>query len=226
MDISSPIVKAFENHPPGLCGAGDPAAAVRNVDVLEQRISVLTLGAVLSTSPLGTERWEVLAALKDHWLLDPTQAAYRTSAQLLAEMQRVHMGGPQYIARVWWQICRGVQGRFKGSWRGLLSANNDDASALLAYFQKSKATFPVLSGEVILVRWLDLIHRIGGVPLRGWENLSVPLPPGLKEAAGKFGIAGDEVHPLTASALETWSAACRGFSGEACGFAGCPSKRE
>lgn len=209
-----------------MCGVCDPAAGVRNVEVLEQRLNVLTLGAVLSTSPLRAERWQTLAALHDHWLLDPSQAAYRTSAEILTEMQRVGMGGPQYIARVWWQICRGVQGRFKGSWHDLLSANSDDAATLLAYFQNSKATFPVLSGEVILVRWLDLIHRIGGIPLRGWDVLSVPLPPGLKEAAGKFDIPGDEVHPLTASALETWSAACRGLGGDACGFAECPSKRE
>lgn len=222
MTLISSLIEAFSKDAQGLCGINDPVKPVQSVEALEQRISILTLGAVLSTNPLGAERWAALVALHDHWLLDPTQAAYRTSQQILAEMQQQHIGGPQYIARVWWQVCRGVQGRFKGSWRDLLKFNTDDAAILFKYFRQSQATFPVLAGEVICVRWLDLVHRIGGVPLKGWDALSVRLAPGRIPAARRFGIVEDEVHPLTASALETWSVSCRGLSGEACNLEECP----
>lgn len=222
MTLISSLIEAFSNHPQGLCGINDPAKPVQSVEALEQRISILTLGAVLSTKPLSAERWAALAALHDHWLLDPTQAAYRTSQQFLAEMTQQHIGGPQYIARVWWQICRGVQGRFKGSWRDLLKFNTDDSAILCRYFRQSQATFPVLAGEVTCVSWLDLVHRIGGVPLRGWDTLRVRLAPSLIPAARRFGILEDEVHPLAANALATWSISCRGVSGEACSLGECP----
>ncbi len=224
MPLSSALVQAFINHPLGLCGQHDPAKSVAGVDPIEHRLNILTFGAVLDAKHLNPERWSALAGLHDHWLFDPTQAAYQSSAQILTSMQQLHIAGPKHIARVWWQVCRGVQGRFKGSWRGLLKANDDNARTLLNYLQQSQTTFPVLSGPVISARWLDLVHRAGGVPLAGWDALSVPLPPHQEEAARKFGIAEDMVHPVVSSALEVWSGACQGSPAGSCGLAECPGK--
>ena len=141
-------------------------------------------------------------------------------------MQEKHISGPPHIARVWWQVCRGVQGRFKGSWRDLLKANDDNAQTLQSYLQNSKATFPVLSGPVISARWLDLVHRIGGVELKGWETLTVTLPPDQKKTARLFGILADEVHPLVSSAVHAWTVSCREQSEEFCGLTGCPQKHK
>ncbi|HEX2997769.1 MAG TPA: hypothetical protein VHP14_23300 [Anaerolineales bacterium] len=225
MTLSSPLVQAFNDHPLGLCGQHDPAMPVRSVEALEQRLSILTLGVVLDLNHLSQERWSALTAIHDHWLLDPSQVAYRSSAQVLTGMQEARLAGPQYIARVWWQLCRGVQGRFKGSWRALLKANDDDAQALQSYLQKSKATFPVLSGPVISARWLDLIHRIGGVALQNWESLKTPLSSQQRRNARLFGITETEVHPLLASALNTWQTSCKKLSVEFCGLSNCPGKR-
>lgn len=225
MTLSSPLVQTFNDHPLGLCGQHDPAMPVRSVETLEQRLSIMTLGVVLDLNHLSQERWSALAAIHDHWLLDPPQAAYRSSAQVLTGMQEARLAGPQYIARVWWQLCRGVQGRFKGSWRDLLQANDNDARTLQIYLQKSKATFPVLSGPVISARWLDLVHRIGGVTLQDWESLRTPLSSQQRRTALLFGITGDEVHPLLSSALNTWQTSCRNLSDEFCGLANCPGKR-
>lgn len=224
MSLSSPLVQAFTGHPLGLCGKHDPAKSVESVEALEQRLNILTFGAVLDTRHLSRECWSSLAGLHNHWLLDPAQAAYRTSAQILVCMQQLHIASPKHIARVWWQICRGVQGRFKGSWRGLLKANDDHALALQNYLKQSQTTFPVLAGPVISARWLDLVHRISGVPLQGWDALTVPLPTQQMEAARKFGIAGDAVHPLVSSALEVWSDSCQGGQAGSCGLAECPGK--
>ena len=224
MTLSSPLVQAFSSHPSGLCGQHDPAKAVEIVTVLEQRISILTFGVVADTKHLNRERWSALAALHDHWLFDPAQAAYKSSQEILTAMQQQRIAAPQYIARVWWQICRGVQGRFKGSWRDLLKASADNAQTLQGYLQQSQTTFPVLSGPVISARWLDLIQRIGGVPLQGWDALTVTLPPEQVKTAQKFGITATEVHPLVSSALEAWPTACRSLPAESCGLADCPNR--
>lgn len=225
MDLSSPLVQAFDDHSLGLCGRQDPAKVVSSIETLEQRLNILAFGAVLDTNPLSPERWSALVAIHDHWLLDPFQVAYRSSPQVLAGMQETHISGPQYIARVWWQICRGVQGRYKGSWRDLLRANDDDVYALQSYLQKSQTTFPVLAGPVISARWLDLVHRIAGVPLQGWETLTVTLPSSQRKAARLFGILTDEVHPLLSSALNIWQASCRRLSEESCGLVNCPGRK-
>ena len=225
MTLSSPLVQAFNDHPLGLCGKHDPAKVVSSVEALEQRLNILAFGAVLDTNPLSPERWSALAMIHDHWLLDPSQVAYQSSKQVLAGMQEVHISGPQYIARVWWQICRGVQGRYKGAWRDLLRANDDDVHALLSYLRKSQTTFPVLAGPVISARWLDWVHRIGGVALQGWETLTVTLPSSQRETARLFGILMDEVHPLLSSALNTWQASCRNLSEESCGLTDCPRRK-
>jgi hypothetical protein len=224
MTLSSPLVRAFNDHPLGLCGQHDPAKSVLSVAFLERRLSILAFGAVLDTKHLSQERWSALVAIHDHWLLDPSQVAYRTSAEVLTAMREEHISGPQHIARVWWQICRGAQGRFKGSWRDLLGANNDNAHILLSYLQKNKATFPVLSGPVISARWLDLLHRIGGVELKSWETLTVALPPDQKKIARLFGILADEVHPLVSSALNAWPDSCQKRSKEFCGLVSCPRR--
>lgn len=224
MSSSSNLVQAYTNHPLGLCGRHDPAKSVESVEALEQRLSILTFGAVLDTSHLSRERWESLAGLHDHWLLDPTQAAYHSSAQILTCMQQLHIAGAKHTARVWWQICRGIQGRFKGSWRELLKANGDNAHDLQNYLLQSRTTFPVLAGPVISARWLDLVHRPGGVPLLEWDTLIVPLPAHQIEAARKFAIDGDAVHPVVSSALEVWIGSCQGSLSQACGLEECLCK--
>ena len=154
-----------------------------DIDGIEQRLNVLALGVILDTNFLSAERWSALKANSEHWLFDPSKVAYQSSPQVWAAMQELKISGPQHIARVWWQICRGVQGRFKGSWRDLIEANADNALTLQAYLQDNHTTFPVLAGPVISARWLDLVHRMGGVALQDWETLVVKLPAAQERAA-------------------------------------------
>lgn len=224
MNSASSLIQAYSEHPLGLCGKREPAQVVGGVAELERRLSILTLGVVLDINPLTQERWSGLLVLVEHWLLDPSYVAYRSSQQVGAAMQESGIPCPQHIPRVWWQICRGVQGRFKGSWRDLMAANQYDALALQAYLRKSKTTFPVLAGPVVSARWLDLVHRIGGVQLTGWESLSVPLSQNEVKNARLFGIEAHEVHPVLFSALREWPTACKKLSEESCGLMDCPGK--
>lgn len=220
-----PLVKALLQHPRGLCGQHDPAASAKGIENLNQRISVLTLGVVLDNNPISADRWTLLVSLHDHWLLDPSQAAFHSSAEIQSCMQQLHLSAPQYVARVWWQICRGIQGRFKGCWRDLVKANSDSAQILSQYLQASKATFPVLSGPVISVRWMDLVHRIGEVTLQGWDNLTVPLTAQQVKSANQFGLTEENVHPLVAVALDTWGTSCRSLELVSCGLEHCPARK-
>ena len=225
MTQSSSLVDAFTTHPLGLCGQHDPARVLADVEPLERRVNLLAFGAVVSTTPLSQQHWTSLTANRDSWLFDPSQVAYQPSPAVSVAIQNLNIGAPGFMGRVWWQICRGVQGRFKGSWRSLFQSNADDTQRLLGFFGQSKAAFPVLSGPVISPRWLDLVHRIGGIPLSGWESLTVPLAPGQSEAASAFGITGQEVHPLVSAALSTWSAACQSLLPDSCGFPSCPRRQ-
>ncbi|NOZ00031.1 MAG: hypothetical protein GXP40_12660 [Chloroflexi bacterium] len=223
MPLESALLEALERS--GLCGQGDPAQAVLAVVDVEQRLRVLTLGVVLHNNHLSADRWQALCALQDHWLLDATQVAYGASRQVLRAMQDVKLGAARHTARVWWQICRGIQGRFQGSLRDLLQANQDDALRVQAYLTASKTSFPVLSGPVMSARWLDLVHRLGGLPLENWERLGVALSGKQRKQARIFGVEGERVHPFVAAALHTWEFACREGTVDACGFPDCPKRR-
>jgi hypothetical protein len=224
MTLSSPLVHAFHVHPRGLCGHHEPARVVSTVKDLEHRLTILALGTILDINTLSHERWSRLASLAGHWLLNPSQVAYQSSQQVLITMQEMRILGGQHIPRVWWQICRGVQGRFKGSWRELIDINKDSAQMLQRYLQQSRATFPVLAGPVISARWLDLTHRIGGLNLHGWENLLIPLSKRQVKTAGLFGIGENAVHPLLFNALLVWTTACRKLPEEDCGLGVCPRR--
>ena len=224
MTLSSPLVQAFSDHTLGLCGQREPARVISHLEDIEQRLNLLALGVVVDTRHINAERWSTLAEAHDHWLFQPPQSAYKTSSQILAGMQQLRLAAPQHIARVWWQICRGVQGRTKGLWRDLFRSNDDDAQVVQKYLRNNQTTFPVLSGPVISARWLDLVHRIGGVSLKNWETLSVPLPKNQGKTAQLFGVATDEVHPLFSSALNAWEGSCQKLPAGSCGLAECPHR--
>lgn len=222
MSLSSPLVQAFNDHPLGLCGQREPALVIGQLEEVEQRLNLLAFGVVVDTKPISSERWSALAEVHHHWLFQPSHVAYKTSPQVLAGMQQLHLGAPQYIARVWWQICRGVQGRTKGSWRDLLIGNDDNAQLMQKYLHKNQTTFPVLSGPVISARWLNLVQRVCGVPLKKWETLRVPLPEKQRKTARLFGVTTDEVHPMFYSALNVWGSSCQKLPAGSCGLVECP----
>ena len=224
MDLRQQLVTAFTDHPLGLCDLVDPARDVSDVEDLERRLSILALGSVLDINPLPLVRWAALARLETHWLLDPGQVAYRSSQEVEETMKQRQLLGPRHIARVWWQISRGVQGRFQGSWSALIETNQGHARKLEDYLQRNRATFPVLAGPVISVRWLDLVHRIGGFKLQEWENLRLPLSERQKKSARLIGIEEDKVHPLTSAALHLWDRACQRYPRDSCGFEDCPRR--
>jgi hypothetical protein len=224
LELTSELLQAFSEHPLGLCGQHDPVQIVSSVDDLEQRLCILTLGSVLDISPLSSARWSRLAALAGHWLLEPSEVAYQTSQEVLAAMQESDTLGPEYIARVWWQLCRGVQGRYQGSWQTLITDHGNQARTLQRYLHQNKSTFPVLAGPVVSARWLDLVRRIGRLDIQGWESLSVPLPSKLKKMVHFFGIEEDDIHPLYSSALHTWDISCKKMSVKSCGFENCPRR--
>ena len=224
MGLASNLIHAYSEHPLGLCGHHEPARIVSSVEDVERCLTILTLGIVLDINPLTQERWSGLLTLAEHWLFDPSYVAYQSSQQVGAAMQETGISCSQHIPRVWWQICRGVQGRFKGSWRDLMGANDYDALVLQGYLRKSKTTFPMLAGPVISARWLDLAHRIGGVSLKGWENLLVPLSRQQAKTARLFSIEKNEVHPLLFSALWEWPAACKKLPESSCGLSDCSRK--
>lgn len=222
MTLSSSLVQAFCDHPAGLCGQHEPARIVNQIPAIETRLSLLAFGIVLDAAQANADRWSALAHVHEHWLFDPSQVAYKTSPQIQEGLQSLRLKIPKHIARVWWQISRGVQGRTKGSWLALFESNQKDALQLQNYLHDSQTTFPVLSGPVLSVRWLDLVHRVGGVELAGWESLRVPLTKELETEARFFGVSEKEVHPVFVCALQVWKQACQKGKDIACGLTDCP----
>lgn len=222
MLFSSPLVQAFCDHPNGLCGQHEPAQVIDQISSVEERLNLLAFGIAADAAQANSERWSALAEVHDHWLFNPSQAAYKTSPQIQEGLQQVGLKVPKHIARVWWQISRGVQGRTKGSWLALFEANQMDALEMQKYLRDSATTFPVLSGPVLSVRWLDLAHREGGVELKNWESLRAPLTNEFREEAKLFGITDEEIHPAFISALQVWKQACQKGKDISCGLTWCP----
>lgn len=222
MSLSSPLIQAYCDYPDGLCGQREPARVISQIASVEERLSLLAFCVVADAGQSDSDRWSSLATVHDYWLFNPPQAAYKTSPQIQEALQQLQLKVPKHIARVWWQISRGVQGRTKGSWLALLEANQMDALQLQNYLQKSKATFPVLSGPTLSIHWLDLVQRVGGMALTGWESLRVPLTNEYATEARLFEVADGEVHPVVVSALRVWKQACQKGKGVPCGLANCP----
>lgn len=219
------LLGALYHDPLGLCGHRDPVAKVAAVEDEEARLRVLALGSVLADSLAPSAGvWAQLAALHDHWLLDPSAVAYRPSPVVAEALAEAGIGGPRHAARVWWQICRGFQGRFRGSIRQMLRACGDDAVEAQMYLTESPTTFPVLSGPVVSAAWLDRVHRTGGVALDRWPLLVVELAAGDQAAAAEFGISSRLAHPQERWALRVWRAACQGSPPGACGLKACPRR--
>ncbi|MCB2178876.1 hypothetical protein KQH61_05630 [bacterium] len=214
------FLEAYTSHSLGFCGFTEPAALIGQIESQEARIRVLAFGAVLDLFLQG-KQWQNLERIAESPLLEPSWVAYQDSKEIAEQMRQMKLGGPQYNARVWWQICRGVQGRFQGSFSDLLAANEGDVRKIQAYLRKSKTTFPVISGDVVSGQWLDWCARIGGVDLYAWEDLRVKLPASLLPAAEKIGADQPMVHPQVYGALLAWEKHCAGLGEDFCGFAGC-----
>jgi hypothetical protein len=222
--LSSNFVQAFL-YPTGFCGSPDPFFQIQEIADLETRLHMLTMAAALNAFS-APNKITAMAAHQDHWLLRSSEAAYKKSQEVGAALVQLRLGGAKQDGRVWWQICRGIQGRFKGSIKSLLDANGYDTKNLQAYLQDSKTTFPVLSGPVISVRWLDLVSRWGDRPLAGWETLMIPFTEGLKEQGSFLDQSLSAIHPAAAAAIEHWSKSCRSGQVGNCGWAKCPNRAE
>lgn len=222
MPFSSPLIQTFCDHSDGLCGQHEPALVVGQLSSIEERLSLLAFGVAADAGQSDSARWSGLAKVHDHWLFDPSQAAYKTSPQIQEGLQQLGIKVPKHIARVWWQISRGVQGRAKGSWLALFDANQKDALHMQNYLRDSATTFPVLSGPVLSARWLDLVHRAGGVKLASWESLRAPLTDEFKTEARLFGVIEEEIHPAFISAIQVWKRACQ-RKAVPCGLTSCPN---
>ncbi|MEN8240297.1 MAG: hypothetical protein ABFS17_00100 [Chloroflexota bacterium] len=162
---------------------------------------------------------------QDHWLLCSTEVAYKQSKEVGSAINQLGIGGPKHNARVWWQVCRGIQGRFKGSITALIEENQFDANKIYEYLQSSKTTFPVLSGPVVSIRWIDMVSRSSQNPLKNWESLRMPQPGSLVQAAKDLGIYAKELHPAVVSALELWNEHCQAGKFSTCEWDGCPKKQ-
>ena len=202
-----------------LCGHEDPVQQVCDVKSIETRLRILTLGVLYDTFP-GTTPWNTLISIGDTPLLDPTHIAYSHSKEVGAMLKQAELGKPAHYGRVWWQICRGIQGRFKGRFTALLAAQDHHALSIQAYLTESSTTFPVLSGPSTSARWLDLIHRVAGIELQGWHALKVDLPEGLGKAARAFDHEQTNAHPVVWYALRAWVTYCQAHPD--CALATCP----
>lgn len=222
MSLSSPLVQTFCDHSDGLCGQHEPALIVRQISSVEERLNLLAFGIAADAAQTTSEGWSILADIHDHWIFSPAQAAYKTSPQIQEAIQQLGLKVPKHIARVWWQISRGVQGRAKGLWLSLFDANQKDALHMQNYLRDNATTFPVLSGPVLSARWLDLVHRAGSVELTGWESLRVPVTKEFHTEARLFGATEEEVHPVFINAMQAWKRACQ-RKAVPCGLTRCPN---
>lgn len=217
MDLTNTLWHSYLNDPAGLCGHSDPAWVLKQILDQESRLSVLAFSS-LNFSP------EYLKLLEKHqsWLFQPQITAYKRSQEVQQEINRLGLRVPKHIPRAWWQVSRGVQGRFQGSWTAFFHAQANDALAIQSYLQKSKATFPVLSGNVTSACWLDIVHRIGEIQLTNWQKLAVPLGAKEKISMRAWGSRAEKSHPSLRLALKHWQKSCQ--SSPSCGLADCPNR--
>lgn len=103
----------------------------------------------------------------------------------------------------WQRIGQALVMRANGSVQKLLKDHHQDAVQLLHMLQKSKTTFPLLSGPQTAPRWLHGLATAGGQTIANIERLSLPASPAGERALESLNIPPDHIPVQAFASLDT-----------------------
>ncbi|MBA3534788.1 MAG: hypothetical protein H0T73_22990 [Ardenticatenales bacterium] len=201
-------------HEQGLAGPSEHALMIpAGVEVgSNPHLLFLTLPRAISALQDEVELWEraalAWASAEAQWLFDPAQVAYAEWPTVETALRQWRLASRRQESRGWYEVARGLQGRFKGDIRAMVEAGGGRTSGLLAYLAKSPSTFPFLSGEETSRLWLEQLRRIGGLSIEEDEPLCLVPSQRAREAAASQRLdPGPEALPAHhVLALEVWAA--------------------
>jgi len=204
-DIQTSLVPAYETS--GLWGASPfadelPQDMARGSD---PHLAYLTLVFSISGGRDPEALWKAARQTyaDDPELFDPKYLAFARPQDLQPRLRHYALSKkPKSEATVWQRIGKALVMRAGGSVRTLLMDHDFDGEALLAMLQKSKTTFPVLSGEQTAPRWIYGLAHFGGQPISPTEILMVHASPGVARALDGLGGDSDLVPVVLFDALD------------------------
>ncbi|MGH2544051.1 MAG: hypothetical protein ACRDIB_14725 [Ardenticatenaceae bacterium] len=147
-----------------------------------------------------------------HWLFDTAQVAYADWRAVEKALAPHGLAEHRQDVRGWYEVARGLQGRFKGDVASLIAAGPKGqparTSAILAYLDASSTTFPFLSGDKTARLWLDQLRRIGGIEIIEDEPLRLAPSKEARDIAATHGLSlPSRALPIQQLlALEAWAA--------------------
>jgi hypothetical protein len=176
----------------------------------EPHLAYLTLAYTLSGGREPVSFWEAARQTfgDDSELFNPLFLAYAEPAALVERLKRVGLARKlPSEATVWQRIGQALVMRAKGSVPQLLAAHEFDAGQLMAMLSRSKTTFPVLSGPQTAPRWLYGLATAGEQPIRGADQLPVPVSAAMVRRLRRLNLAADSVPAPLFGPLTAWEAA-------------------
>lgn len=158
-----------------------------------------------------TELWEragrMFADEATRWVFDTERVSYGDWRDVGAALAAHGLGRRRQDVRGWYDLARGIQGRFKGAVNEMIDAAGNTVSGLVTYVDQHAATFPLLAGDVTARRWADQLRRRAGVTLDEDIALTEVLDDRVLARLSEAGIdTGPVVAVHHALAAEVWAA--------------------
>ncbi len=202
--VRTRLLAAYANQ--GLWGETDPAwplpeGMARGDD---HHLAYLTLVYGLSGGRDPEPLWQAarLTVAIDPELFDPQFLAYAKPADFADRLRGPGIARKKSDVTVWQRLGQALVMRAGGSVQQLLADQAFEAPRLLAMLQKSKTTFPVLSGPQTAPRWLHGLAHVGEQPISGAARLPVPVSPAARRALASLMVEAEQVSAEIFPALD------------------------
>jgi len=151
---------------------------------------------------------ELHADVATHWVFDTGRVAFEDWRALEAALGRHGLAERRQDVRGWYDVARGLQGRFKGDVAAMVVAAGPAAADLVEYVAANKATFPLLAGDRIAARWADQLRRVARVAVDdAAPGLTERLGSSVRDRLARAGVEldSDEVPVHHALAATAWA---------------------
>jgi hypothetical protein len=161
---------------------------------------VYTMSGGRDPIPLWTAARQALPQFPH--LFDPQHLARANPRTLQEPLRQTGLTAKASEATVWHKIGKALVMRGRGSVSAILAEAGHDALAVWDMLQRSKTTFPVLSGEQTAPRWLAGLVAHGGQPLANLDKLALPASAAGQMALANLGWKGELVSAVVWDAVQ------------------------
>jgi len=187
----------------------------------ESLIVLATLTVSLDYVRNANELWEsAVKTFKDpevNWLFVPEEVSKRKSAETLNALLKHGLAKRKRDLEIWKTLCKTLYEKYNGKVINLFVEYEYRVDRMFEDFSKNrKEEFPSLSGRKIFPHWIRTLKEKFNLPLKGTENLPIPVDVHVTRATfttgcitGSYGSKGIS-EAVRRRVIEVWKKGLKG----------------